>query len=242
MPVNRLNASDRPDALFAALTLADTRRDLVRNIVSLRVSQDLFDDLSPDPADQEIAVRAELAVAPPFYAADRPVIRRPFEEAAWIEAVQFPFEHWAQSRYSRGRYGVWYGADSVETSVAETAYHWRRRLLADAGFDRDGVVVERKAYRVHCEAALIDLRPLTGRFPPLLDPEDYGFCQAVGERLHREGHPGLVTRSARGPGEVYALLTPRVLSDPRLACALTYRIEGGRVRVERANGEAWLWV
>ena len=43
------------DSLFDWLTLADVQQDFARNIVSLRMSQDLFDDLSSDPAHRLLA-------------------------------------------------------------------------------------------------------------------------------------------------------------------------------------------
>lgn len=228
------------DGLFAGLGLADVHDDLARNIVSLRVSENLFDDLSADPAEQAQALRWELAGKPPLYGGEPPVIHRPFEEAAWFEAIGFPFRNWAASRYSDGRFGVWYGADSVETTVHETVHHWRHGLLADAGFDQDGVSIERKVYRVRCDAALIDLRSRVSDYPALVHPDDYSFAQQVGARLHREGHPGLVNRSARCAGDVYGVLNPAVLSQPRAACYLTYRLEGGAVVVEREPGREWL--
>ena len=39
------------DVPWHELAVTDVRQDLVRNIVSLRVSQDLFDDLTDDPAE-----------------------------------------------------------------------------------------------------------------------------------------------------------------------------------------------
>ena len=43
------------NSLFARLTLADLHRDVARNIVSLRESQDLFDDLTDNPAEWSLA-------------------------------------------------------------------------------------------------------------------------------------------------------------------------------------------
>lgn len=230
------------DHLFAGLRLADLHSDRARNIVSLRISENLFDDLSDDPIEQQAAVDWEMATEPPTYTSSLPIIHRPFEEAAWIEAIGFPFMNWAVSRYSDGRFGVWYGADSIETTVHETVYHWRYGLLADAGFVREGVSIERKVYWVRCDAALVDLRPAVASHPDLLHPTDYSFTHQVGARLHREGHPGLVTRSARCEGAVCAILNPAVLSAPRVACFLTYRVEEGRVVVEREAGKAWVRV
>lgn len=222
------------ESLLAQACLNDWAGDFHRNIVSLKESQDLFDDLSDDPADTQVAQAAELAAKPPTYS-DAPVIHRPFEEAEYLAAIQWPFDHWTQSRYSNGRFGVWYGALDLLTSVHETLHHWRYGLLADAGFDQGSgtVVTERKIYRVRADALLIDLRATCRAQPGLLDGEDYGHAQTLGERLARQGHPGLLSRSARGPGEIAALFTPKVLSNPRMLCYLDYCLD-------RASGEIWV--
>ncbi len=222
--------------VFASLALAETHRDLIRNIVSLRVSQDLFDDLSPDPAARQSAINLELATKPPLFVSPQPIIDRPFEEAAWNDAIGYPFKHWTRTRYSDGSFGVWYGADSIETSIHETVHHWRSGLLADAGFLQPGIRMERRIYAVRCDAALVDLRPAVPVFPALVDPADYSLTQQIGARLHREGHPGLVTQSARCSGDVYAVLNPRVLSQPRQTCHLSYTTTPQGVEVERSPG------
>ena len=67
------------------------------------------------------------------------------------------------------------------------------------------------------------------------------FCQPVGARIHREGHPGLLTPSVRRPaGENAAIFNPDVLSNPRLNCQLTYRLHGDQIMVEKQPGVAWL--
>lgn len=226
---------------FSSLTVVDTRRDLRRNIVSLRESRNLFDDLSADPAEQALAQQIESAVKPRQYHSPTPVIHRPFEEAEWFDAIGWPFQHWQGSRYSDGSFGAWYGADSVEASVYETAYHWFHGLLLDAeGYTDEAVAIERKVYNVACAALVLDLRPRVGEFPALLHKTDYAFTQQVGARLRREGHPGLVTPSARYPeGLVYVVFNPAVLSSPRVNCLLTYRLKGGHILVERRPGRTW---
>ncbi len=230
--------------LFESLRLEDVQQDLSRNIVSIRLSQDLFDDLSTDRHDQDVAIQHEMATKPWPYQSKVPVIDRPFEEAEWIEAVAYPFQppNWSRSRFSNGSFGVWYGADRIETSVFETVWHWRKRLLADAGFEREGISIERKVYLVRCEAALVDFRPEIHRLPALIHPEEYELTQQAGQRLHKEGFPGLVSRSARCEGDVFGILNPSVLSGPRIMCYLNYRIVGGRVQVERETGTPWMTV
>ncbi|MGL6112372.1 MAG: RES family NAD+ phosphorylase [Rubrivivax sp.] len=229
------------NSLFARVSLADVRQDLARNIVSLGPSQDLFDDLSDDPAEWLLLQRVEDAVKPPPYRSRTPIIDRPFEDADWFNAIAWPFKHWQASRFSDGSYGVWYGSESVETTVYESAYHWFRGLLCDAGFEREAVVAERKVYSVACGAALLDFRQATTDYPELVHRTDYAFTQTVGARIHREGHPGLLIQSARRPtGENIAVFNPGVLSNPRLNCPLTYRLEGDRIRVEKHLGKAWI--
>lgn len=229
------------NSLFAQLALADVHQDLARNIVSLRESQDLFDDLTEDPAQWLLAQRVEDEVKPPLYRSHMPVVDRPFEDAEWFNAIAWPFRHWQASRFSDGSHGVWYGSDSVETTVHETAFHWYRGLLCDAGFEREAVVAERKVYSVACDAALLDFRRATAQFTDLLHPSDYAFAQSVGARIHREGHPGLMIQSVRRPeGENVAIFNAGVLSNPRLDCQLTYRLEGGRIAVEKRPGKVWI--
>lgn len=234
------------DAFFAELALADVHQDLARNIKSIRISQNLFDDLSDDPADWDVAQQHELATRPPTYESSTTIIDRPFEEADWFNAIGFPFRSWAASRFCDGNFGIWYGSDSVETTVHETVHHWRNGLLADAGFDalvsqgaRASITGERKVYWVRCDAALVDLRAKAGKYPDLVHPTHYNLTQEIGARLHREGHPGLVSRSARCDGENYGVLNKSVLSSPRACCALTYRLTREGVVVEREAGQAW---
>jgi len=229
------------NSLFAHIKLADIHQDVARNIVSLQASQDLFDDLTNDPAEWLLAQKVEDEVKPPPYSSRKPIIDRPFEDAHWFNAINWPFKHWQTSRFSDGSFGVWYGSESVETTVHESAYHWYRGLLGDAGFEQLAVVAERKVYWVACNAALLDVRQTAAAQPDLLHPSDYTFCQTVGARIHREGHPGLLTRSVRRPaGENLAIFNPAVLSNPRHNCQLTYRLDGGQIVVEKQPGTTWI--
>lgn len=229
------------NSLFEKLSLADINQDYARNIVSLCESQDLFDDLTDNPAEVLLAQSVEDEVKPHLYRSPTPIIDRPFEDAAWFNAIGWPFTHWQTSRFSDGSYGVWYGADSVETTVYESVYRWYHGLLCDAGFERESVVAERKVYMVACKAALLDFRQATSAYSELMHPTDYDFAQLVGARIHREGHPGLLIQSVRRPyGESVAVFNPAVLSNPRFSCQLTYRLDGGKVMIEKQSGAVWL--
>ena len=150
----------------------DFHDDLVRNIPGARESQNLFDDLSSDPADWDVAIAAESAERIPTAAA---LITRPFDYGSVI-SYTFDSSHWQATRFSDGSlYGVWYGALAVETTVYETAWHWYQFVLDSfAGEDRE-IVTERRVFDVRCEALLIDLRGKEAAYPDLTSRTSYAF-------------------------------------------------------------------
>jgi len=229
------------DALFNGLTVTDFHDDAHRNIVSLRISEDLFDDLSDSPDGWQAATDLELATKPHTYISAKPIIDRPFEEAHYNDAIDYPFKHWSKTRYSDGSYGVWYGTDTLETGIFETVHHWRQGLLEDAGWQViEGVVVERKVYLVRCDAALLDFRSKTETHLALIDPESYHLTHQIGSRINHDGHPGLISHSARCEGDIYAVFNAKILSSASQVCYLTYRNEGDTVAVECQPGELLL--
>ena len=228
------------DSLFVSLRLADVHHDLLRNIVAVPAGFNAFDDLSDDARDWQLAREVSAEVSPPWGRTSAAVVNQPFEDARWLNAIEWPFKNWRASRFSDGTFGVWYGSDSVLTTVYESAYHWYRGLLSDAGLGGEPVVSRRCALAVMCQAALIDLRTVLDQHPELLHPSDYTLCRTVGARIHHEGHPGLVTQSARyAGGENYAIFSPQVLSDPRHWGYLTYRLDGDHIAIEKDPGVTW---
>ena len=221
--------------------LADFAGELYRNIPGIRVSKDLLDDLSPDPAIREVgeAAAAHRADPPGSIAA---VISRPFEYGVALTpgTIARP-----ATRFSDGsRHGVWYGCLELATTVHETVYHWRRFISAMTPPPTAEVIAERRVFRVACRGLLVDLQHKARRFPALVDPVSYAFTHRVGDFLYRQGQNGLFTQSARCAGINAALLSPRLLSDPRHHLYLTYRWRAGEpaVRVERTPGSTWLRV
>lgn len=89
----------------------------------------------------------------------------------------------------------------------------------------------------------MDFRATSNEHPDLLHPTDHSFYLSVGARIHREGHPGLLTPSVRRiVGEIVLIFNADVLSNPRLNCQLTYRLEGNQIVVEKQPGVAWITV
>jgi hypothetical protein len=225
------------DQLFSRLTVADIHHDLLRNIVSLNESENPFDDLSSNTEEWFLARQVESDTKPLPYQSHTPEIHRPFEDALWFKAITWPFKNQQASRFSDGSFGVWYGSDTFETSVHESAYHWFRGLLSDAGFEHENVTIERTLYAVACDAILLDFRTVAENYQDLLHKTDYTFTQHVGARIHREGHPGLLTFSVRHQrGINYAVLNPNVLSNPRQQSQLTYRLHGQTITIEENPG------
>ena len=221
----------------------DFHDDLTRNIPGIRASQNLFDDLSSDPADWEIAIAAEGSDRIPTGSA---LVTRPFDYGS---VITFPFVEFNghATRFSDGlRYGVWYGSLELETTVYETVHH-RHRFLLDAfpGEDRS-IASERRVFEVRCDAILIDLRGREKREKRLVDRASYAFTQPLGQYLRDQGQNGLLARSARDVrpkgGVNAALFRAEALGNVRDLCHLTYLMNPTRdsARVERTPGRLWM--
>ena len=225
------------DDLLAANV--DFHDDLVRNIPTIRESQPLFDDLSSDPADWDVAIAAEGAAR---IASDVPVITRPFDYGSVI-SYTFDAAHWQATRFSDATaYGVWYGSTRIETTVYETAWHWYR-FVGDSFADLDRLVVtDRRVFDVRCDALLIDLRGREGAYPQLVSRTSYAFTQRIGRYVHAQDQNGLLVRSARCDGVNGCVFKPERLSNVRHRAYLTYRLQPARDTfvAERSRGRRWL--
>jgi hypothetical protein len=222
-------------------TAVDYHGDLARNIKTIREAQALFDDLSADPADWDVAIAAE---GQEYIASAAPLITRPFDYGV---VITYPFvpQHWQQTRFSDAlHYGVWYGSLELETTVYESLYHWRR-FIADSFPAEDRVISgDRRVFDVRCDAILLDLRGKEKGFPQLVERRSYAYTHGLGRYLHEQGQNGILVQSARAHGTNAALLRPAVLSGVRDRCYLTYLTNPTQdeVTVLRAGGEEWLAV
>ena len=218
---------------------ADFHADLVRNIKTIRESQNLFDDLSSDPRDRAVAIAAEAEERTPTTAA---VVTRPFDYGT-VLSHSFDPSIWQATRYSDARrFGVWYGATEVETTVCETVYHWHRFLMDSYATEDRVIAGERRLFDVRCDALLIDLRGKETAFPDLVHRTSYAFTQSLGNFLVDQGANGILVRSARCQGINGAIFQRDRLSNVRDRMFLTYRCNPALdfCSVERAPGEEWL--
>jgi hypothetical protein len=209
---------------------------LFRNIVSLRETEDLFDDLTEDQDVSNVGYSTEMRVKANIPAGQ---IQRSFY---YSTAIGYPFttEPFMSSRYGDGTFAVWYGALELETTIYETVHHMVRDIRNVAGVN-EIVVRERAVFNVACRALLLDLKGKEKDYPGLV-ADSYVFTQEIGRRLHREGHPGLIAPSARCEGLNAVILNETVLSDPRNHCYLLYRFMSTRniVEVERSAGDVMM--
>ena len=220
-------------------TNVDFRGDLVRNIPGIRESQHLFDDLSDDPADWDVAIAAEAASRIPT---DAPVITRPFDYGSVI-SYTFDTSHWQATRFSDGtQYGVWYGSIGLETTVYETAWHWYRFVRDSFPHEDREIVTERRTFDVHCDALLIDLRGKELAYPELTSRTSYAFTQRLGRYVHDQDQNGVLVQSARCDGVNGCLFEQERLSNVRHRAYLTYRLNAVRdtFAAERTRGRKWL--
>lgn len=216
----------------------DFHDDLVRNIKTIRESQDLFDDLSPEPRDRAVAIAAEAEERVPTPAA---VATRPFDYGT-VVSYSFDPAAWQATRFSDARrYGVWYGSLDVATTVYETVFHWHR-FLTDSYPAEDRVITgERRVFDVRCDALLIDLRGRQAAFPDLVSRTSYAFTRSLGNFLVDQGANGVLVPSARCAGTNGAIFRRERLSGVRERMLLTYRCNPARdtCAVERAAGQVW---
>lgn len=222
-------------------TLVDFDRDVFRNIATIRESQELLDDLSPDPRQRAYG-EAVVQQRQEELEFRFPVISRPFEYGI---ALSDGLLGRPVTRLSDGsRFGVWYGSFEPETTVHETVYHWGKRLQAMRMTFEQEVVAERRVFQVRLAGLLVDLSAKHNDFPGLIDPDSYSFTHRVGNYLHDQAQNGLLVKAARCEGTNAAAFIQRVLSNPRHHCYLTYRWKPGsrRVSVERTPGRAWMQI
>ena len=138
-------------ALFDRLT--EFNGPVYRNITSLRVSQDLFDDLVDDGPGRAAALAADLRMR----SAATGIIERGL---LYSQAIDYPFasDSTVASRYGDGRLRVWYGALEEATALAETCWHALRQLQGIEGGDATVVIRYRAVYEVHARGLFLELR------------------------------------------------------------------------------------
>ena len=117
------------------------------------------------------------------------------------------------SRFSDGSWGVYYGAASLETAVAEVSHH-RAAFMARTA--EEAIDIDLRWIQADLMDKLHDLRGILAARPAVYDPVSYGASQALGHALRAQGSAGIAFESVRHPqGQCVAIFKPRSLSKAR---------------------------
>lgn len=184
--------------------IIEINANVYRNILKIPPNFDEFGDLTSDHNTRKYAHQ---------------ITESPYNHQ--YQAIDYVFKQssWLPTRYGTGQFPVWYAAVDLITSFYETLYHWQTTFLIKPNFKMlpRTIKVIRSVYTVKCQAALIDLRNKTTEYPELIDPNStsYRMTQKLGVRMHKEGYPGLLTRSARkSDGENVVVFKDNILTNP----------------------------
>lgn len=200
----------------------DYSKDIFRNIRGIKESQHLFDDLSDDPLNWEAANSLDIYTHPTLKS--QALIQRAFDYSK-NDFIDYPFENITASRYSDGSVGCWYGAETLETTIFETRYHFIQEVKNawDVFRTQKAIKTDRRVANVYCQGLAFDLTYKTQEFPWLIDSVNYTRCQEIGRRVSLEGHPLLRVPSARHrEGRNLVAFNTTVLSNVRDFCTLQY--------------------
>jgi hypothetical protein len=198
-------------------SIKELQQDVVRNIVNILSSQEIFSDLLENK--NEAALIADKA------------IQRVDADNDWkfhyTAAITYPFEtnHFMHTRYSDGSYPIWYGSLDIATTIYETAYHMVQTEMQIKNIHNYKCIArDRLVYNVFCAGILIDVTKKTRLFPDLIS-DDYHFTQQLAKKIYQQGYPGLLTPSARyKKGINVNILKQELLTNPRVCCQLTYQL------------------
>lgn len=199
----------------------------------------LFEDIA-DPSDWDLIAQAEAKTNPRIRDEVGDLTLVPPERrlsGPSASLVMAAFTHASPlrpSRFSDGRYGVWYCGDRFEVALAETAYHFERFMARTEEPAADA------QYRELCAGiggALHDLRG--GGFEDVLAPQDWKAGQGLAASLKADGSDGIVYPSVRWPeGQAAALFYPNMVKLPVIqAQTLQYHWDGQRMTRYFVMGE-----
>ena len=193
----------------------------------------LFERLTADPAVWEALIALEQLTNPRVRDEIGEIALVPPDErvtgagAGYLMAA-FTHINPKGSRFSDGSFGVYYAAETLETAVAETVFHFERfaRDSADPLRSEDMRVLVGNVAAEFENAAVLP----AARLREILDPEAYAASQAYARQLRAAGANGVTYPSVRHDGgQCLGAFRPRAIGIPRQERHLQYRWNGDRV-------------
>lgn len=143
------------------------------------------------------------------------------------------FTHPGVSRFSDGRYGVYYAAHSLKTAIAETRFH--RELFLSAS-NEPPCLIQMREYVTHVKHLLVDLyKPA---YQAYLAPTlaSYAVSQAFAAELRDQGEWGVAYPSVRDAGgSCIGVFRPPALSIPVQAGHYDYIWDGAGISEVRKS-------
>ncbi|MGH8443749.1 MAG: RES family NAD+ phosphorylase [Solimonas sp.] len=141
--------------------------------------------------------------------------------------IMAAFCHPVASRFTDGRFGVYYGACRVETAIAETRYH-RERFLRAGNIPKE--TLEMRCYTTRL-AQPMTLLPTEAVRDAILHPDDYSAGQRFGAAMRLRHVWGVYYNSVRDKpdGRCVAILRPRALRPVTQTSHYRYFWDGTRI-------------
>jgi len=169
-----------------------------------------------DDADFEIAFYIEGLTNPRLREEVGEIERVPAQDRLFgpgASVVMAAFTHIGRpSRFSDGRFGVYYASRAESTAIAETAFHRERFLRAT---DEEDCELTMRVYKGEVQQPLHDVRASEYAVLHDPDPSNYAVSQKFAARLRGRQSWGIVYNSVRQPdGECIAALRPPAVSKP----------------------------
>ena len=143
--------------------------------------------------------------------------------------VMAPFTHLSPqgTRFTDGPFGAYYGAESIDTAIAETRFH-RENFLRATG--QGAIELEMRCYLADVACELHDLRGRRAQFADVYDPASYAASQKLGRSLRDAGSNGIAFDSVRRTGgECVAIFRPRLIQNVRQSVHLRYAWDGNAI-------------
>ncbi|MBV8373403.1 MAG: RES family NAD+ phosphorylase, partial [Candidatus Eremiobacteraeota bacterium] len=141
--------------------------------------------------------------------------------------IMAPFAHPNPdgSRFSDGRFGVFYAAHRLPTAVAEVRYHRERFMRASHEVAQ---TLELMLYEASIRGGFHDIR--ASENGDWYSPVSYARSQPLGVRLHKAGSDGIAYRSVRDPsGECLAVFRPTRITRCRAVKPLFAHWDGTQI-------------
>lgn len=133
----------------------------------------------------------------------------------------------AGSRFTDGRFGVYFAAMELATAVAESRFHRERFLAATR---EPPIEVDMRVIAADLDARLHDIRDWRAARPELYDPDSHLAAQELARQLRDGGSTGLCYASLRDEGgQCVAIFRPPALANARQERHLCYRWDGRRI-------------